>query len=599
MKVTTDISINASQLKKMLEELLPFMVQDRNLYLGDDAFKFPRDRIRIDIWNYDTLCLTYSNNDFSVRNYVYCNANQKFWSFSVGFSDIFTLLHCIDNEDIEIIIEPHEKDDLKINVFSYNAEKLLGIVAGKIILTPIEGIDERDQSKITFHAKEVSGDFLASTLRDFVGYCRNHYVDSIGIEPYIWYFLDSDGCTVMATTGNILKTKRYNMVHEHVGRFGIAGALSEQIADWAEGKTIEVICEKYRCRLFAKGLWVSLPITGKETPDYVSLLTKFKPKREIIVLRRDLLYFIANLKKSSTPRRTIYIHSVGEYTFLHNIDESSLEPLRTAIPNANNAEDKMMKFMVQGLETILKSIGDNLVSIAYDPDMDHIYSISAKDRPCSVNDAQLIANNVFDDDLSQIRMNEDFLKHRIISMHGDPLRFEVIKIGEKFTRHQIPDDGCDHLIPVITSMGVDVVLSLSNISDLERTSYTEKPFSISLFETETVPFIILGFENNDMQEFALNVMGMPTSDRSLWLSDEDMNLFRLFLVEAETGTLLAVRTYTPDLMRNVKDVCRRQLSFTEFEIKDVILKAERMMSIQEMCHCAQTREIIPKPEVKL
>jgi hypothetical protein len=152
-------------------------------------------------------------------------------------------------------------------------------------------------------------------------------------------------------------------------------------------------------------------------------------------------------------------------------------------------------------------------------------------------------------------------------------------------------------VPVVTSTGIDVVLALNSVSVEEYYALTEAPLTLSVFEMNSVPFIILDFDKTMIFQFALNIMGMSDFDRMIWLNVPDKNALRIFHVAADTGELLSMRSHNPKLMNHIKEICKSQEKYDSGKVNSLIAETENVMTIHEMNQYAQKSEIL-KVEVQ-
>lgn len=125
--------------------------------------------------------------------------------------------------------------------------------------------------------------------------------------------------------------------------------------------------------------------------------------------------------------------------------------------------------------------------------------------------------------------------------------------------------------PVLNTEGFDIVISFSNVSEQEMEAFCYNEATMSVKAITGIPFIVLDFGGIMKVDFTLNIMKMKPEYRELWLNMKEPNYgIRVFLVEATTTNLMAIRTCPFDDMNFIRQICAPQVDLSKEQIDSLI-----------------------------
>jgi len=143
------------------------------------------------------------------------------------------------------------------------------------------------------------------------------------------------------------------------------------------------------------------------------------------------------------------------------------------------------------------------------------------------------------------------------------------EVGKRFPHEQYLGKG-EITIAILNTAFFDVLCLLNGISADERKDWRKGKLKIYLYEQSDIPFICFAFEN---WNFDVNINIGKVTDEQIeeWLNS-DANIINLFLVDAITGTLEAMRMISiPKTMSGrIRDICEEQSSRASAETDRLI-----------------------------
>lgn len=170
-------------------------------------------------------------------------------------------------------------------------------------------------------------------------------------------------------------------------------------------------------------------------------------------------------------------------------------------------------------------------------------------------------------------------------------KLDTITLGEEFPYKEHIQPG-DFTRPILTAEKIDVVISLTNLSDQERDAIGNQPFEIFIQETVLAPMVALRFGNVFTCDFSLNLAKMDKDYVNIWLNSENSTM-TIYLLEGLDSTLQCVR-YVPFRHMNVlKQFCERQLQSTPHEIDNWISMCNSRYSSHDIIANAKLHDVIP------
>jgi hypothetical protein len=140
---------------------------------------------------------------------------------------------------------------------------------------------------------------------------------------------------------------------------------------------------------------------------------------------------------------------------------------------------------------------------------------------------------------------------------------EVYRIGALFPHEQFCI-GKEQHIAIVTKSFFNVLMSLHRISKKEKELFTNGTLSAYLFERKDIPFLVLDFGEGFSIDMSINASLFDEKFRSEWMASES-NLITLFLVEASTSVLEAMRMVAVGFADEFREICSRHAGRTDFE----------------------------------
>ena len=140
---------------------------------------------------------------------------------------------------------------------------------------------------------------------------------------------------------------------------------------------------------------------------------------------------------------------------------------------------------------------------------------------------------------------------------------EVYRVGELFPHEQFCT-GKEQYVAIVTNSFFNVLMSLSRISKKEKELFTNGTLSAYLFERKDIPFLVLDFGEGFSIDMSIDASLFDEEFRRKWMASES-NLITLFLVEASTGKLEAMRMVAVGFADEFREICSRHAGRTDIE----------------------------------
>lgn len=608
--------INSAEVLRILKAFQTFATYERNKRLSNSHFSMPiwEDKVSFNVVADELMAwLVYDTGDYQLSCSIHCDSKEDV-RFYLNINDLLCLLE--NAEDKSILMREFYSDcsvidimsDLRAmkatsghNNFGYDfilleSKNSIGRLNAYFVKDSFRMIKTKIGEKEIGQYRQFQGNLLASTLYEFDGF-TSLYGEIQQELSIIWYNIDGNRCSVKATNSHMLKLKDYELNENYnPGTFGVIGELAKPIIEFIKNKNVYIIYGEHFCCLIVDGIFLEMPYDKvKKLPSFDKALEKFAPKEQLTIKKSSLEKFIEFVDLTMPSQHFVDIHFDGKYTYLQCLSEEHLsEYIGDVIENDVIVEDIRLRLSIQSLKSILKNCNSKLIRFSIDTSKNQLCNIADLSEPFSKAKAQLIIGAVFDNNLLELEANEGLMRMErgIESSPKDDSSLESFVLGQKFTRHKIIYDGENKVVPVITSKGIDVILALTNISVEEYYALNEAPLVLAVFEINSVPFIILDFDKTMIYQFGLNIMGMSEPDRKIWLDNSDINVLRLFHVDADTGELLSMRMHHIQIMEHIKNICKSQIKYDAEKINNFIIQTENVMTVQEMYEYAQQSEIL-------
>lgn len=160
-------------------------------------------------------------------------------------------------------------------------------------------------------------------------------------------------------------------------------------------------------------------------------------------------------------------------------------------------------------------------------------------------------------------------------------------LGKKFPMEGYNSLG-DHINVALNETSFDVVISLTGLSSLEESAIGDQAFEVYVTATTFVPFIIIKFGNVFKADMTINLLKMKQKYQQNWLSSRN-DTVRIFLLEGNDATLKCIRTFHFENIGYIKDVCKKQLTYSKSDIDEHILSLYQRYTIEQLMQAAQIK----------
>jgi len=133
---------------------------------------------------------------------------------------------------------------------------------------------------------------------------------------------------------------------------------------------------------------------------------------------------------------------------------------------------------------------------------------------------------------------------------------EVYQVGELFP-HEKYCTGREQHVALPTDGFFNVLMSLNKISRKEKELFSKGRITAYLFEQRDIPFVVLDFGEGFSIDISFDTSQFDDETRRVWMQSET-NIIALFLVEASTGILEAMRVIAVGFASEFREICARQ-----------------------------------------
>lgn len=178
-----------------------------------------------------------------------------------------------------------------------------------------------------------------------------------------------------------------------------------------------------------------------------------------------------------------------------------------------------------------------------------------------------------------------YLRAAFKSLFGSEV--DELVIGKPFPWRGYAVKGEERMLPDLNSEGFDLFISLSHISMEERIAFCNEDIKLFVKAISGVRFIIAVFGDVLACDFALNIQKLKKGYNELWVKRTESDyVMRMFLVDADTTNLLAVRTCMLEDMGYFRSICTAQLHMFIEQVDSVIREVKSRYSMGELVRMA-------------
>ena len=160
---------------------------------------------------------------------------------------------------------------------------------------------------------------------------------------------------------------------------------------------------------------------------------------------------------------------------------------------------------------------------------------------------------------------------------------EVYQVGKLFPIEKLCT-GREQHVAIVTNSFFNVLMMLKHISKREKELFSSGRLTAYLFERKDIPFLVLDFGEGFSIDMSIDASMFDEEFRNEWMASK-ANMITLFLVEASTGVLEAMRMVAVGFADEFRDICSRHSGRTD--IKRQVSLIHTAFTTREMMEHAQ------------
>jgi hypothetical protein len=160
---------------------------------------------------------------------------------------------------------------------------------------------------------------------------------------------------------------------------------------------------------------------------------------------------------------------------------------------------------------------------------------------------------------------------------------EVYQVGELFPIEKYCT-GQEQHVAIVTNSFFNVLMSLKHISKREKELFMDGRLTAYLFERKDIPFLVLDFGEGFSIDMSIDASMFDEEFRREWLASEG-NMVTLFLMEASTGKLEAMRMIAVGFADEFREICSKHVGRAGIERQVRLIQTA--FTTREMMHHAQ------------
>ena len=169
-------------------------------------------------------------------------------------------------------------------------------------------------------------------------------------------------------------------------------------------------------------------------------------------------------------------------------------------------------------------------------------------------------------------------------------KIEEYVIGAPFPWSEYAVKNVETIRPALNTESFDIVISLADISKQEMDAFCHKKATLSIKDIAGIPFMVLDFDGILKVDFTLNIMKMNEEYRELWLNMKEPSYdIKVFLIEATTTNLMAMRTCPFDDMNYIREICSPQVNLKKEQIDSLIAMHQRIYDVNALIQMAEKK----------
>jgi hypothetical protein len=160
---------------------------------------------------------------------------------------------------------------------------------------------------------------------------------------------------------------------------------------------------------------------------------------------------------------------------------------------------------------------------------------------------------------------------------------EIYQVGKLFPIEKFCT-GKEQNIGILTNRFFNVLMSMKHVSKKEKQLFSVGKLTAYLFEQKDIPFLVLDFGEGFSIDMSIDTSRFDEDFRKEWLTS-DANAITLFLVEASTGVLEAIRIIAIGFADEFREICSRHAG--RYDIKRQVQLIQSAFTTKEMMENAR------------
>lgn len=153
-------------------------------------------------------------------------------------------------------------------------------------------------------------------------------------------------------------------------------------------------------------------------------------------------------------------------------------------------------------------------------------------------------------------------------------------VGQRFPHEKYLNRG-NLTVAIVNDAFFDILVIFENITPQERKVFRTGKLTMSLFRYKDVPFVVTDFGDGFNFDISIDITKLDEEQQEKWLNERS-NIVNLYLVDAYTGTLEAMRVLGVNFSEELKDICEVQSGHSPEYVKNAIGQALELIDIPTM-----------------
>jgi len=141
-------------------------------------------------------------------------------------------------------------------------------------------------------------------------------------------------------------------------------------------------------------------------------------------------------------------------------------------------------------------------------------------------------------------------------------------------------------VAIVTNRFFNVLMSLKHISKREKELFSKGRLTAYLFERKDIPFLVFDFGEGFSIDMSFDASKFDGEFRREWMAS-DANAITLFLMEASTGVLEAMRVIAVGFADEFREICSKHPGKTDIARQVRLIQSafttREMMEHARMC----------------